>query len=258
MMDLDVFAVVVSAITHDIGHPGVNNAFLVSSSDPLSIKYNDQSVLENMHCGITFEILENEDMNIIGSLDIDQMRQFRQTAIAIILATDLQKHFDKLAEFRKILNSDEGFVISNDKHKLIALEICLKCADIGHSAKKLGIHKVWTMQITKEFFKQGDREMELGMPVSPLCDRDTSIADSQRGFLNVLALPLFEVWEEFIEQEDTENSDSAPHRIMTSQIHMNIDFWEREMVEQTFWLDNEPPKSMIQRKRRIRTAGASG
>jgi len=93
-----------------------------------------------MHWGITFELLENEDMNIVGSLDIDQWRQFRKTAIAIILATDLQKHFDKLAEFRKILNSEEGFVISNDTHKLVALEICLKWADIGHSAKKLPIH----------------------------------------------------------------------------------------------------------------------
>jgi 3',5'-cyclic-nucleotide phosphodiesterase/cAMP-specific phosphodiesterase 4 len=44
-------------------------------------------------------------------------------------------------------------MITNDKHKLTALEICLKCADIGHGAKKLSIHKIWTAQITKEFFR---------------------------------------------------------------------------------------------------------
>lgn len=34
----------------------------------------------------------------------------------------------------------------------------------------------------EEYFKQGDREKELGLPCSPLCDRDnTLIADSQIG-----------------------------------------------------------------------------
>ena len=31
LTDLDVFALIVSAITHDIGHQGFNNAFLVAS-----------------------------------------------------------------------------------------------------------------------------------------------------------------------------------------------------------------------------------
>ena len=89
MLDIDVLAVIVSAITHDIGHEGVNNAFLVSTSHPWSLKYNDQSVLENMHCGVTFEILNNPENNIVDGLDIDQLRQFRKTVISIILATDL-------------------------------------------------------------------------------------------------------------------------------------------------------------------------
>ena len=64
--------------------------------------------------------------------------------LAMNRGTQVRQIMDKLAEFRKILNSEDGFIISNDEHKLIALEICLKCADIGHSAKKLSIHKVWT------------------------------------------------------------------------------------------------------------------
>ena len=109
------------------------------------------------------------------------------------------------------------------------------------------------MQITKEFFKQGDREKEEGMPVSPLCQRSTSIAESQRGFLTVLALPLFELWQEFIEQEEDEDEELDNHRIMTENIHINIDFWTNEMEEQTFYLDAEPPKSMMKRPRRGRT-----
>jgi cAMP-specific phosphodiesterase 4 len=41
LTDVDMFAIIVSAITHDVGHPGVNNAFLVTSGDPLACRYND-------------------------------------------------------------------------------------------------------------------------------------------------------------------------------------------------------------------------
>jgi len=35
---------------HDFKHPGVNNKFMVASSDPVAIRYNDAAVLENVRC----------------------------------------------------------------------------------------------------------------------------------------------------------------------------------------------------------------
>jgi 3'5'-cyclic nucleotide phosphodiesterase len=40
------FAVVLSALIHDAGHPGVANSVLVEEEDPMAIKYNCQSVAE--------------------------------------------------------------------------------------------------------------------------------------------------------------------------------------------------------------------
>ena len=40
------FAVVLSALIHDAGHPGVSNAVLVNEEDPMATKYNNQSVAE--------------------------------------------------------------------------------------------------------------------------------------------------------------------------------------------------------------------
>lgn len=57
LSDLEVFAVLVGAIAHDIGHPGVNNVFLVNSKHELALMHNDTSPLENMHCVTLYEIL---------------------------------------------------------------------------------------------------------------------------------------------------------------------------------------------------------
>ena len=38
--DIDQCSLLISAIIHDFKHPGVTNAFLINTSDPIAIKYN--------------------------------------------------------------------------------------------------------------------------------------------------------------------------------------------------------------------------
>jgi hypothetical protein len=38
------FACIVASLIHDLDHQGYNNAFLISTGDPLAIRYNDKSV----------------------------------------------------------------------------------------------------------------------------------------------------------------------------------------------------------------------
>ncbi|XP_055847989.1 dual specificity calcium/calmodulin-dependent 3',5'-cyclic nucleotide phosphodiesterase 1B-like [Episyrphus balteatus] len=46
----------------------------------------------------------------------------------------------------------------------------------------------------EEFFKQGDRERELNIPISPLCDRyDTLIPESQINFIDFIVEPTFKI-----------------------------------------------------------------
>jgi hypothetical protein len=79
-----------------------------------------------------------------------------------------------------IIISKLFFVFSIDKAK--ALSMVLHCADIGHPAKEWKLHYKWTKQLLEEFFTQGDREKELGLPISPLCDRTSVlVAESQIG-----------------------------------------------------------------------------
>lgn len=52
------------------------------------------------------------------------------------------------------------------------LQVALKCADLGHLSKTDAVHKHWVESLEEELFQQGDLEKKLGMPVSPLMNRD--------------------------------------------------------------------------------------
>ena len=54
------------------------------------------------------------------------------------------------------------------------VQMVLKCADIGHLAASVATHKRWAYQLEEEFFRQGDQERDVGLPVSPLMDRSQS------------------------------------------------------------------------------------
>lgn len=86
-----------------------------------------------------------------------------------------------------------------DKQK--ALSLLLHCADISHPSKTWHLHEKWTNLLVQEFFAQGDKEKELGLPFSPLCDRNnTHIAQSQIGFINFIVEPSMGVLGDMIDK----------------------------------------------------------
>lgn len=227
LLDLEIFALVVAALGHDIGHPGVNNAFLMATGDDLAYLYNDRSILENMHASRTFQILRRKECNIISKLSKADSQVFRKVVVDTILATDLSQHYEKIRELHSAV--EEKKTMDDDAFRTLALQCALKCADLGHGAKKLSIHKKWTDLITQEFFKQGDTERAQGLPVGSLFDRNTVIvSQSQKGFLNFMVRPLFEAFEEFVRETSGVGDAELKLEICNRNISSNIDYWEKE------------------------------
>src|SRR5581483_1597279 len=66
LRDSDVFALLLASIGHDVGHPGVNNDFLIQSKTPLAQLYNDKSVLESFHAMTLFNLMQKHGFEIYG------------------------------------------------------------------------------------------------------------------------------------------------------------------------------------------------
>jgi len=89
--------------------------------------------------------------------------------------------------------SSDTFVPGCDREDVkFLLAVAMHTADISNPAKPLKVCLQWTELVMEEFFRQGDLEAKLGMPISPFYDREkTSTAQCQMGFINVLVKPLF-------------------------------------------------------------------
>ena len=186
----------------------------------MTLVYNDRSVLENYHISAAFKVMRENDSNIAVNLSREEyryaindhsyypllsscslwsrFREFRSLVIDMVLATDMSSHFQQIKTLKTLLGTTDFNV---DKPK--GLSFILHSADISHPSKAFLLHYKWTKLLMEEFFRQvcfcntcrpsfkslntrsvfqGDMEKELGLPYSPLCDRNTTlIPQSQIG-----------------------------------------------------------------------------
>jgi len=186
--DLDILILLISAICHDLDHPGYNNAYQINAKTELALRYNDISPLENHHCAKAFEILGK--VNFLSNLPAEQFKAFREGMIKCVLATDMAKHSEILTKFKDIIPT---FDFNNKEHKSILLMILIKTADISNESRPTEVADPWVECLLEEFFTQSDLEKLEGLPVAPFMDRDkVNKPSSQIGFIKFVLLPLFE------------------------------------------------------------------
>ena len=89
------------------------------------------------------------------------------------------------------------------------------------------------MQLLEEFFRQGDMERDLGLPFSPLCDRNnTLVAESQIGFIEFIVEPSMQVCSDMLETILTPlNSKESVDESTNGKEHLLIIYSLEIMVE---------------------------
>ncbi|KAH1545945.1 hypothetical protein KXX57_004198 [Aspergillus fumigatus] len=195
----DTLTLLISAIGHDVGHPGVNNFFLVKLNAPLAQLYNDNSVLEAFHCAAFSQILRRHWPAAFKD------RQLRNLLISSILATDMgvhQKFMERLGSLQEKFyangKSVDGWKPQDiEIYKTLVCGLLIKCADISNVARPWDIAEKWTRILQEEFANQGEMEREVGMETAlfggpPELGNVYKLATGQIGFMSIFALPLFE------------------------------------------------------------------
>jgi len=248
---IERYSLLVSAVCHDVGHPGLNNTFLIETSHELALRYNDKSPLENMHCARLFEIVSVPKSNIFRDMPKQQFQEVRKICIDAILHTDNAQHFAMIKEIQMLyeVNSeilDGSRVFFNDdpdefptkeavecfrqpESRKLLVKLLLHVSDISNSMKPFRICRIWAWQVLEEFFMQGDAEKKLGVPIQALNDREkVNRAFSQIGFIEFLVSPLLYVVIKVLPPMDSN----------AEQMLQNVKTWHQHWLSET-----KPPPS---------------
>ncbi|CAI2732499.1 unnamed protein product [Schistosoma spindalis] len=202
--DLEIFTVLFACAIHDVGHPGVTNQYLINTNDQLAILYNDSSVLENHHLAIAFSLLGQPGHDVFENFPRKQRLSSRRMIIDMVLATDMSKHMSLLADLKTMVETKKVagsgiLTLENYIDRMQILQNMVHCADLSNPAKPLDLYRQWTNRVMEELFQQGDKERELGIEISPICDRNTAtIEKSQISFIDYIVHPLWETWSDLV------------------------------------------------------------
>ena len=209
LINLDIYnlcALFISCMVHDFKHPGVTNNFLINNNDPIAVRYNDKSVLENFHVAETFNLINSHvEYNIFSDLDKTESSLMRKKIIQCVLSTDMVHHADQFS-FLKMCIDKNSISKGKNAHKIFEnleglkksemqqtfMDTLIHMADISNPTKPFEIYSIRAERVMNEFYLQGDKEKELGLPVSFLCDRDTTtIPQGQLGFIEGVVSHFF-------------------------------------------------------------------
>lgn len=150
---LQTLGLLVAALGHDVGHPGVTNAFMIKHSAPTSQLYGERSVLELYHASVFVnKILSiNWPSLLTAQTTPSGELTLKQLIIGSILATDMAEHFEyihKLKEFEP--SAEPGAEPDIETVKLIA-SLVIKCADISNVTRPVRISAQWALVLSREF-----------------------------------------------------------------------------------------------------------
>mmetsp|Transcript_56820 Transcript_56820/g.173008 ORF Transcript_56820/g.173008 Transcript_56820/m.173008 type:complete len:834 (-) Transcript_56820:172-2673(-) len=207
--DAEIYALMVAALCHDLGHLGRTNPFLVEIGHDLALLYNDASPMENMHAARLFGITSDQRTDVFSELAADDFKAARKVCVQAILRTDNAYHFDMVKDLtrayevskelcdRQAASELDGALVEPyvedvlKKDSMLYFELFLHFADVSNPLKAFPTCRVWAFRVLEELFDQGDEEKRLGIPVGMLHDREkVNKPGSQHGFINFLVSPL--------------------------------------------------------------------
>ena len=212
---IDLLSIIIAALGHDIGHPGLTNTFQINSSSEIAITYNDSSCLENFHLAKLFTTIRKNETNIFEKLSSQDYKKIRKRMISEILATDMAIHGKVLNNIRSKIpdyllqerndkeennNNIKKFELISDinneettnEEKQALFDYFIHSADLGHNTKIFDISLKWVELLSNEFWLQGDKVKKMNLNISFLCDRDTTnVPKSQVGFIGGFIIPTY-------------------------------------------------------------------
>ncbi|XP_058041104.1 cGMP-dependent 3',5'-cyclic phosphodiesterase isoform X4 [Ahaetulla prasina] len=194
--DIEIFALFISCMCHDLDHRGTNNSFQVASKSVLAALYSSEgSVMERHHFAQAIAILNTHGCNIFDHFSRKDYQRMLDLMRDIILATDLAHHLRIFKDLQKM--ADVGYDPANKQHHSLLLYLLMTSCDLSDQTKGWKTTRKIAELIYKEFFSQGDLEKAMGNRPMEMMDREKAyIPELQISFMEHIAMPIYKLLQE--------------------------------------------------------------
>ena len=159
---LTQFACVLSALIHDVDHPGVPNSQLIKEETKLARHYNGKSVAEQNSVDLAWELLTDDSYHeLVHTLcgSESEWKRFRQLVVNSVMATDIvDKELKKLRDGRwaTAFSADGAEANDNDninRKATIVIEHLIQASDVSHTMQHWQIYRKWNGRLFLEMYK---------------------------------------------------------------------------------------------------------
>ena len=148
---LTQFAVVVSALVHDVDHVGIPNFLLVNENQKLGRIYMNKSVAEQNSVAIAWTTLMEPRFNDLRHClytDIGELNRFRQLVVNTVFATDIfdnelqalrKNRWEKAFKSKTVEDGKDG---ANRKATIVIAHL-IQASDVAHTMQHWHIYQKW-------------------------------------------------------------------------------------------------------------------
>uniref|UniRef100_A0A3Q0S0X2 Phosphodiesterase n=1 Tax=Amphilophus citrinellus TaxID=61819 RepID=A0A3Q0S0X2_AMPCI len=181
---LEILALMIATLNHDVDHRGVNNSFIERTHQPLAQLYGHSS-LENHHYNLCVFILNNTGSQILSGLSAEEHKALLHIIKRAILATDLTVYMERRREF---------FSLAKKTFTLPHRSMLMTASDLSAITKPWPEQKRIASLVAMEFFAQGDKERE-EFKIKPIDimnrENSTRLPYMQVEYIDEVCYPLY-------------------------------------------------------------------
>eukprot|EP00934_Nitzschia_sp_Nitz4_P009170 Nitzschia sp. Nitz4//scaffold37_size175936//139425//149009//NITZ4_002062-RA/size175936-snap-gene-0.260-mRNA-1//-1//CDS//3329549836//9160//frame0 len=172
------FAIVFSALIHDVDHTGVPNSQLINEKAHIAALYKNKSIAEQNSLDLAWELLltdEYKDLQKAIFATQEEKNRFRQFVVNVVIATDI---FDpdmirvRNSRFEMAFEDDESeeSLSPEERRNLkatIVIEYIMQASDVSHTMQHWHVYQKWNERLFEEMYsayqvKRGDKDPSLG------------------------------------------------------------------------------------------------
>uniref|UniRef100_A0A671XEX2 Phosphodiesterase n=1 Tax=Sparus aurata TaxID=8175 RepID=A0A671XEX2_SPAAU len=191
---LEILALMIATLSHDIDHRGVSNSYIERSQQPLAQLYGHSS-LENHHYNLCLFILNNTGSQILSGLSTEDHKSVLHMIKRAILATDLAVYMERRKEFFSLCKKTR-VSWKSEKQRDLLRSMLMTASDLSAITKPWPEQQRIASLVATEFFAQGDKERE-EFKIKPIDIMDrknsTRLPYMQVEYINDICYPLYKV-----------------------------------------------------------------